>query len=384
LSGLGESMTQSSKDLQRRLVSLTRDLILIPGDVSRPEDITRCFEFVINHVEPLDNITVEKYYHCDVPSLVALPKNVQKPKVILCGHLDVITHSDVQSYRSHVTDGRIYGPGSADMKGPLAILLEIFRSFHTQYENLPLGLVITSDEERGGEAGIRFLFDEIGLRCDVAMIPDGGSLNEIIVEEKGILHLHIQCKGHSAHAARPWLGDNPLERLVDATTRLHRNFESLKQDEDHWHPTCALTIVRTTNQTVNRIPSVAEGTLDIRFPFPYTANDMLNHVCKILGEGVDARALISAEPTRLPMDPLYLSVTEEITGKPATLGREDGGSDARFIGRLNIPVIVSRPIVGELHSENEWIDIATMETFYRIYELYLKRKLFKHENLEKA
>ncbi|MBO1224676.1 MAG: M20/M25/M40 family metallo-hydrolase [Candidatus Scalindua sediminis] len=372
-------MIQSSKDLQRRLVALTRDLILIPSDASHPEDITRCFEFIINHVESIDNITVKKYCHCDVPSLVALPKNVRKPKVLLCGHLDVITHSDVQRYRSHIADGRIYGPGSADMKGPLAILLEIFRNLHTQYENLPLGLVITSDEERGGESGIRFLFDEIGLRCDVAMIPDGGSLNEIIVEEKGILHLKIQCHGHSAHAARPWLGNNPLERLVDAASRLRNNFESLKQDEDHWYPTCVLTNIRTPNQSINRIPSEAEGTLDIRFPAPYNVNEMLNHVCKILGEGIDIHTLISAEPTRLSPDSLYLSVTEEITGKPANLGKEDGGSDARFVGRLNIPVIVSRPIVGELHSEREWIDISTMETFYCIYELYLKRKLLKRE-----
>ena len=352
---------------------------MIPSDASHPEDITRCFEFVINHVESIDNITVKKYCHCDVPSLVALPKNVREPKVLLCGHLDVITHSDVQIYRSHIADGRIYGPGSADMKGPLAILLEIFRNFHTQYENVPLGLVITSDEERGGESGIRFLFDEIGLRCDVAMIPDGGSLNEIIVEEKGILHLKIQCHGHSAHAARPWLGNNPLERLVDAASRLRNNFESLKQDEDHWYPTCALTNIRTPNQSINRIPSEAEGTLDIRFPAPYTVNEMSNHICNVLGEGIDIHTLISAEPTRLSPDSLYLSVTEEITGKSANLGKEDGGSDARFVGRLNIPVIVSRPIVGELHSENEWIDISTMETFYRIYELYLKRKLLKRE-----
>ncbi len=131
-------MIQSSKDLQRRLVALTRDLILIPSDASHPEDITHCFEFIINHVESLDNITVKKYCHCDVPSLVALPKNVRKPKVLLCGHLDVITHSDVQIYRSHVADGRIYGPGSADMKGPLVILLEIFRNLQWHFAKLRL------------------------------------------------------------------------------------------------------------------------------------------------------------------------------------------------------------------------------------------------------
>jgi len=102
---------------------------------------------------------------------------------------------------------------------------------------------------------------------------------------------------------------------------------------------------------------------------------MLNHIHNLLDKEVNARTLISAEPTLLSPDPLYFSVTEEVTGKPASQEREDGGSDARFIGRFNIPVIVSRPIVGELHSVDEWIDIKSMETFYRIYELYLKRKL---------
>ena len=170
-----------------------------------------------------------------------------------------------------------------------------------------------------------------------------------------------------------------MERLVDAAARLRKNFDSLKQDEGHWHPTCALTIVKTPNQTVNRIPSEAEGALDIRFPPPYTVKEMLNHVHNLLGDGVNTHTLISAEPTHLSPDPLYLSVSEEITGKPTNLEKEDGGSDARFIGRLNIPVIVSRPVVGELHSIDEWIDIESMETFYRIYELYLKRKLLSDD-----
>lgn len=106
---------------------------------------------------------------------------------------------------------------------------------------------------------------------------------------------------------------------------------------------------------------------------------MLNRISKVLGEGIDVQTLISAEPTCLTPDSFYLSVTEEITGKPAILVREDGGSDARYVGCLNIPVIVSRPIVGELHSKDEWIDISTMETFYRIYELYLKRKLLSDD-----
>jgi len=317
-------MTKHLTDLQKKLVALTRDLILIPSDESRPDDIERCFQFIINHLESLDTINIKKHYHCNIASLVVLPKAMNHPKVLLCGHLDVITHSDIHCYRSQVTDDKIIGPGAGDMKGPLAVLLEVFMNLHMKYDNLPLGLAITSDEERGGDAGMRFLFEEIGIRCDVALVPDGGSLNEITVEEKGILHLKIQCKGHSAHAARPWLGNNPLERLIDAVSLLRKNFDSLKEDADHWHPTCALTIIRTENKTVNCIPSEAEGTLDIRFPAPYTVKGILNRICNILDNEIETHTIMSAEPTQFTPDPLYLSVSEEITGKPTIQKKEDG------------------------------------------------------------
>ncbi|GAX59791.1 acetylornithine deacetylase/Succinyl-diaminopimelate desuccinylase and related deacylases [Candidatus Scalindua japonica] len=372
-------MTKFSTDLEKRLVALTRDLVLIPSDETRPDDIERCFEFIMNHLESLDNITIKKYRHCDTTSLVVLPKNVNSPKVLLCTHLDVITHPDPHSYRSHISDGRIIGPGSGDMKGPLAIVLEVFMNLHMKYDHLSLGLVITSDEERGGEAGMRFLFDELGIRCEVALVPDGGSLNEITVEEKGILHLKIQCHGHAAHAARPWLGDNPLERLVNSVSRLKNEFDVLNKNDDNWNPTCTLTTIKTPNQSVNRVPSEAEGTLDIRLPAPYTVKDTLGHIRSLLGDKIDIHTIVSAEPTRFIPDPLYISIAEEITGKPTNQKREDGGSDARFIGRYNIPVIISRPIVGELHSLDEWIDIRSMQTFYQIYELYLKRKLLSKD-----
>jgi succinyl-diaminopimelate desuccinylase len=102
---------------------------------------------------------------------------------------------------------------------------------------------------------------------------------------------------------------------------------------------------------------------------------MVSAVKQFTDDRIAIEVLIRAEPTKVSPDPLFLAATEEITGKPAKLIREHGGSDARFICRYGIPVIMSRPLVGDLHAENEWIDIASMETLYRIYECYLEKKL---------
>lgn len=90
---------------------------------------------------------------------------------------------------------------------------------------------------------------------------------------------------------------------------------------------------------------------------------------------MDLDVILSAETSRFFPDPVFLKITEEVTGMPVRLSREHGGSDARFFSCLGIPVIMSRPKVGNIHSEREWIEIDSMTTLYRIYERYMEAKL---------
>jgi len=370
-----ETNFPSKEEIRERLVALTRDLILIPSIPSQPEDIDRGMKLVRNHLESLDNLLITEFSPDGNPSLIALPKNISKPEILLCGHIDVISHPDLKSYRSRIENGRIYGPGAGDMKGPLAILLEVFREMHTKNPECSLGLMVTSDEELGGETGVHHLVEKVGICCDTVMIPDGGSLTEIPLEEKGVLHLKLHASGHSAHAARPWLGENPLEKLTLKLNEILEYFREFQEKDTNWHPTCSLTIISTPNETVNRIPHEAEAVLDIRFTPPHTLKEILNKVQEIAGEGILTEIIISAEPSHLSPDPLFLKVTEEVTGITPKLIKEDGGSDARFFCNKNISVIVSRPVMGSIHAEDEWIDIDSMVTFYYIYKKYLKKKL---------
>ncbi|HEX9879860.1 MAG TPA: M20 family metallopeptidase, partial [Candidatus Binatia bacterium] len=320
-------------------------------------------------------VRVLRFREHDALSTVVLPKNVERPDVMLFAHLDVVPLPEGTEYRSVIKNGRLYGPGAGDMKGELAILLVLFRAFHQSRPGISLGLAVTSDEETGGTHGTRFLFEDFGLRCGTAIIPDSGSVNDIAVEEKGTLHLKVRAKGTAGHACRPWLSDNPMDRMIAAMNRIRSYFDALKTSDDYWYPTCAFTAFQTPNRVPNRIPDAAEMICDVRFPPPYSIHQMLGTIQQLLGEHMEMEALVSAEPTLLSPDPLYLKVTEEITGQPVRLLREHGGSDARYVARYGIPVIMSRPLIGNLHTDNEWVDVASMETLYRIYERYLALKL---------
>ncbi|TDU68037.1 succinyl-diaminopimelate desuccinylase [Prosthecobacter fusiformis] len=368
-----------SSPLLERLVALTRDLILIPSTDTRPHERARCFAFLRDHLEAVDGVCIREFESDGYGSLVASPMGAENPEILMVAHLDVIDHPDMDVYRSSVRDGRIYGPGAGDMKGQVAIMVELFCQLQRQYPGLSFGLAITSDEEIGGHHGVKHLFERMGLRCGVAIVPDGGSINDITVAEKGILHARLSCQGKEGHAARPWLTPNALLYLTEAVVRVTQDMGALKSradiTDDHWYPTCVPTVLRTANQTLNCIPGEAYACLDIRFPYPLTVVEMLDQVRQSAGAGIEVEELMSAPPTQLAPDPLYLQITYELTQQPVNRVRASGGSDARFISQHGIPVILSRPLVGSMHSPEEWIDIESMGLYYRICEEFILRKL---------
>ncbi len=365
------------QELQSRLVSLTRDLILIPSTENRPRERDRCFEFLRHHLDTVAGLKVEYFTSREHRSMVVRPENDDAPAVLLCGHLDVIEHSDTDCYHSRIDEGRIVGPGSGDMKGQISIMVELLRSLHGSHPGISLGAAFTSDEERGGADGVRYLLDDAGLRCGLAIVPDGGSLNEVTIEEKGVLHVRVRQSGREAHGARPWLGENAVEKLLHRLTRLQQHFLQywptlpIQEQVNHWFPTCSITICDTENRTVNRIPCQAMAIMDVRFPPPHSVESMVAEISDVLGSGCDIDVLMSAEPTHLDPDPLFCQATEQITAEPVRMVRASGGSDSRFFRTYGIPVNLSRPLVGNLHAIDEWIDIQSMVTYYRICERYI-------------
>ena len=364
--------------LRERLIQLTRDLVLIESTDDLPGERRRCFQLIRNHLEEVPGITLEMVESNGYESLIAMPNGISSPDILLCGHLDVVKHIQPGAYQSEIRDGRIYGPGAGDMKGQLAIMIELMRWLGQESPGLSVGLAITSDEERGGESGVRFLVEDLGLRCGVAIIPDGGSLTDITVEEKGIIHLRVTAKGEAAHAARPWLGKNALEMLSESLALVRSWFQSQWPDsldpddtKTHWFHTCSLTTLGTPNDSPNRIPGNAEAVLDIRFVPPADSEVILKEVRSRLANGVVAEPIVIAEPTHLAPDDKFLKVTTEVTQTEARLVHASGGSDGRFFAAEGIPVLLSRPNVGNLHGQDEWIDIESMLDYFEICRRYI-------------
>ncbi|MFT5129807.1 MAG: succinyl-diaminopimelate desuccinylase [Rhodothermales bacterium] len=366
------------KNLREQLIQLTRDLVMVPSSAERPDDVERALEIVRHHVDNQPGVDVQVYRSAGNPSIAAMPASSPLHcDILLCAHVDVVSHGSASIYRPEVRGDRIVGPGAGDMKGQLAILIGLFRAAHERAPGLSLGLVVTTDEEIGGMHGIRHLLDDVGIRCNTAIIPDGGSINRFPIAEKGILHLRLTLPGLAAHAARPWLARNALQRAANVIHRLEQAFPlpATSESAEHWYPTCSPTVLRTDNASINRIPPAAELLLDCRFPPPLTSEDICERIRALLTPEDQLEVIISANPSALNPDPEFLRIASKITGHPAQQIRESGGSDGRFFAAHGIPVIISRPEVGNLHDIDEWIDIPTMLVYHKMVAEYINQRL---------
>jgi len=370
-----QDIAQTDKELLHSITDLTCRLIDLPSREDHTIAVASALRMIQHHVEHASHFHVAFHEKDGVPSMVITPEGINRPEIMLLAHADVIKHSSPEVYRAEQANGRIIGPGAGDMKSQLAILAELFRNIHTQHQSPSLGLMVTTDEETGGEAGVGYLFGEHIVDCGLVINPDGGSLNEVTIMEKGALHLTLHSKGAACHAARPWKGDNALTKLMAKLNALQDSFIELQNDANGWHPTCSITAIDTDNHAINRIPPYASATVDIRFPPPYRLGEIRKRIEDILGPDIKIDTSMNAEPVELDPDPLFMACCEEVCGRAPCQVRDSGASDSRYIAERGIPVIMSRPLVGNLHSQNEWVDIDSMLKFYRICERFVYQKL---------
>src|SRR5262249_58896987 len=102
-------------------------------------------------------------------------------------------------------DGWVVGLGATDMKGGLAVMIELARA------GAPFGYLFFGREEvPAGESPLPPLFDQ-GLEADLVVVLEPTD-NTIQAGCLGNLNARLLFHGTSAHSARPWLGDNAILR----------------------------------------------------------------------------------------------------------------------------------------------------------------------------
>ncbi len=355
--------------------NLLFELIKFKSVAQNPEELRRIIEFVEEYLKET-KLIIKKFEKNSKYSLIATFKNTKKPKIFFVGHLDVVDASD-DLFQPKLEGNIIRGRGAIDMKGPCAVLVELFKELSNEGKFYDIGLMLTTDEEVGSENGVKYLLYEEDYSCDFAIIPDGGFNFNIINKEKGVLHFRVISEGKSAHGSRVWEGLNAIDNLIDFYNDISLIFPSEPcGDPNHWHNTINIGRIQG-GVKVNIVPDYAVAEIDVRFTEPWTIETMKEQILSSIRKfpNLKFEVLSTGEVIYVPENnnflKLYKEKAEKILNRKIEFICEHGATDGRFFAQKGIPVIITNAIGYGLHTDEEWVDLESLNTLKEIFKSFL-------------
>lgn len=370
-----------------KILNLTKQLISHPSTASNSQALKEVLEEAIKPLKENKNLTFEYFEKNQKPS-VLIYKEKTRPKrfkIILNAHLDVVEGKQEQ-FKPYEKNGKLYGRGAIDMKAAGAVEILVFKEL-IEKVNYPLGLQLVTDEEIGGFDGTKHQIEK-KVRADfvIAGEPTDFGINN---KAKGIIWLKIKTKGMSAHGAYPWKGKNALIIIKQITDRVFKTYPLPKKES--WQTTFNLAKIETTNTTFNKVPDEAIISFDIRYIPEEFKGASFEKGKKLLGKKIRKIVgnlgeieIILFEPPQITFEknPYVLSLKksiQKITGKKAKTIVKHGGSDIRHFNQAGCDGVTFGPVGGDLHGDNEWVDIKSLEEYFFI----LKNFLIKIQEISK-
>ena len=364
-----------------RVLTLLKEMISVNSE--NPEGITEGVSKVLrDHLEAY-GIACTPVGLAERPNLIFSSHDGQKGDLLLHGHMDTVPIGPPEDwshdpFASEIVDGRLYGRGSCDMKGPVAALVETLILYTEERNPKPLVVLTTSDEETGchGAEVVARSGQLDGISYGVCAEPT--SL-QILVGEKGIFWTKLVAKGKSAHGSRPEEGINAIQACIDAINLMTKEPFPYLHDELLGEPTFNIGVIEG-GMKINIVPDKCEVQLDMRLAKGQNPEDLLRAMnerlrASGLSEKVHIEYIHGKPPVLTPLDSkivqLARSAVEKVTGISPTLETATYGTDCSVlqpdVGILN--VICGPGSIEQAHQPDEYI---LLDELYQSVDVYLE------------
>ncbi len=288
-------------------------------------------------------------------------------RLILGGHTDTVPPNGNE--RAHVDGDTLWGLGSADMKGGVAVALELARTINADAAAVDVTYVFYAREEIGAaESGLLELFEQRPdlMEGDAALLgePTGGAIEAGC---QGSMRLRLVLGGARAHTARAWMGENAVHRLADALAILHA-YEGRRPVIDGCEYHEALQAVRVEGGVAgNVVPDEVELVVNHRFAPDRSATEAADHVGEVLAPVVrdgDVLELIEVADAAAPGlgHPLLAAL---IDGADLEVRAKLGWTDVSRFAQHGIPAANYGPGDSTLaHTADEHVERMSIEAVH--------------------
>ena len=267
-------------------------------------------------------------------NLIATIGPADEGGVVLSGHTDVVP-VDGQPWSTAPfslveRDGRLYGRGTCDMKGFLALALAAAPELAAAPLTRPVHLAFSYDEEIGC-LGAPLMIDVIRRELPApAFVVVGEPTNmEAVNGHKGIATFHVTVTGREAHSRLPHQGGSAVMEAVKLMASLNDLAAKLDQDADPTSPFtpkgATLTIGMVRGGTAHNIVArECEFVFDLRCPAPLVPEEVIKPFL------AEAEAMDRALKARAP----EAGVVVELRTNVPPFAPEPGGPAEAFARRL--------------------------------------------------
>ncbi|MBO9521555.1 MAG: M20 family metallopeptidase [Nocardioidaceae bacterium] len=318
-------------------------------------------------------------------NLVAVvPGNPDAPRLVLLAHLDTVPVGagwTRDPFGGEIADGRIYGRGTCDMKGGLALAINVLETLSKN--PLPnvgdVVLVATVDEEAPGMLGAHALVASGFLRPDDQVLAPEPTGMRLRIAQMGLRWITVRIHGRMAHAGRAHLGIDANHLLAEIVSRLKVTFAGMDVEDPLLGKPRFTCGTFTGGVATNVVPPTAEANLDLRIVPPMTIDDLellvREHVDAVLAEHPGATADIemlgaARPPVRAAEDAkivrLLRSSYQAHTGTELPSGGADGHeayTDASMVATLtgsSSCTVFGPGATDQAHTADEFVPLADL------------------------
>jgi acetylornithine deacetylase len=321
---------------------------------------------------------------------------VDRPGALLSGHTDVVPvdgqawSSDPFSLRG--AEGRVYGRGTADMKGFIAVALALVPAMARRALKAPVHLALSYDEELGC-LGVRSLVSKIAempVKPALCIIGEPTSM-QVVIGHKGGRSYRVRVTGSPAHSSLAPRAVNAIDYAAELIVYLRTIAASWAEKGpfdaifDVPHSTLSTGLVQG-GTAINIVPGACEFVFEFRHLASLDVEELMQRIEGFARElekrmrRVHPRTGIEFTPIYeypgLNMEPEHPAVTlvkqlvERNDHAKVAFGTEAG----LFKGRAGIPAIVCGPgSIRQAHQPDEFVELAQLGACERFLSRLLDR-----------
>ncbi|MEZ7750423.1 acetylornithine deacetylase [Haemophilus sputorum] len=293
--------------------------------------------------------------------------------LLLAGHTDTVPFDEgrwtFDPFTLTEQAGKLYGLGTADMKGFFAFVVDVVSRLDLSQTRKPIRILATADEETT-MLGARTFAQHSQIRPDCAIIGEPTSLVPIRAH-KGHMGEAIRITGKSGHSSDPDRGINAIELMHEATGHLLKMRDELKTlyRNDFFkvpYPTMNLGNIHG-GDAINRICACCELQLDMR-PLPHLAVEdlhdlLLSHLAPMLekyGDLVEIRNLHGGIPGyECEHSAQIVQVVEKLLGVPCESANYC--TEAPYIQQLCPTLVLGPGSIEQAHQVDEFLETRYIE-----------------------